>query len=277
MTEKMRSMLFAPGNKLDLLKKISRVQPDVAVIDFEDAVPNSEKVVARANLIKYTQDAINLDLTIFVRVNPTLSEYFENDLQSLPPQVTGIIIPKVSNAEDVEKAEEAFERNSVNAKMLVGIETVNGLVALNDIFAKESVVGAYFGAEDYIHDLGGVRTQGNNEVLYARSQMGISSRIFGVPVIDQIVADFSDNERFIREAQEAKSLGFAGKLCIHPSQVPLSNQSFSPTTEEIVKAIELLKVYDRAVEEGTASVVFEGQMVDEALAKQARSILDLKE
>jgi citrate lyase subunit beta/citryl-CoA lyase len=161
--------------------------------------------------------------------------------------------------------------------MLVGIETVSGLVAVNEIFAKKSVAGAYFGAEDYIHDLGGVRTHDNNEVLYARSQMGISSRIFGVPVIDQIVADFSDNKRFIREAQEAKSLGFAGKLCIHPSQVPLSNQSFSPTSEEITRATELLKVYDRAVEEGAASVVFDGQMIDEALAKQARRVLGLKE
>jgi citrate lyase subunit beta/citryl-CoA lyase len=277
MTGEMRSMLFAPGNKLDLLKKFSRIQPDVAVIDLEDAVPNSEKTVARENLIKYSEGETNLDFIIFARVNPPSSEHFENDLQSVPPQVTGVIIPKISNTEEVEQVEEAFDRNSVNAKMLVGIETVSGLVAVNEIFAKKSVAGAYFGAEDYIHDLGGVRTHDNNEVLYARSQMGISSRIFGVPVIDQIVADFSDNKRFIREAQEAKSLGFAGKLCIHPSQVPLSNQSFSPTSEEITRATELLKVYDRAVEEGAASVVFDGQMIDEALAKQARRVLGLKE
>ena len=110
-------------------------------------------------------------------------------------------------------------------------------------------------------------------MLFARTQIGISSRLFGVPVVDQIVADFSDSERFMKEAQQAKSLGFTGKLCIHPSQVPLANQSFSSTPEEIQQAIELLKVYDEAVANGTASIVYDGQMVDEALAKQARRIL----
>ena len=146
-------------------------------------------------------------------------------------------------------------------------------MSVQDIFGTASVFAAYFGAEDYIHDLGGLRTDGNNEVLFARTQIGISSRLFGVPVVDQIVADFSDSERFMKEAQQAKSLGFTGKLCIHPSQVPLANQSFSSTPEEIQQAIELLKVYDEAVANGTASIVHNGQMVDEALAKQARRIL----
>ena len=110
-------------------------------------------------------------------------------------------------------------------------------------------------------------------MLFARTQIGISSRLFGVPVVDQIVADFSDSERFMREAQQAKSLGFTGKLCIHPMQVPLANQSFSSTPEEIQQATELLKIYDEAVSNGTASIVHNGQMVDEALAKQARRIL----
>ncbi|MEG3586499.1 MAG: aldolase/citrate lyase family protein, partial [Actinomycetota bacterium] len=133
----------------------------------------------------------------------------------------------------------------------------------------------YFGAEDYIADLGGVRTASNEEVLFARSQMGIAGRLTGVPVIDQIVADFSDGERFTNEAAQARSLGFAGKLCIHPSQVSLANNSFSPSEEEVARAKELLSAYENAVAQGSASIVFNGQMVDEALAKQARRILDL--
>ncbi|GIR36071.1 MAG: hypothetical protein CM15mP49_14560 [Actinomycetota bacterium] len=109
-------------------------------------------------------------------------------------------------------------------------------------------------------------------MLFARTQIGISSRLFGVPVVDQIVADFSDSERFMKEAQQAKSLGFTGKLCIHPSQVPLANQSFSSTPEEIQQAIELLKVYDEAVANGTASIVHDGQMVDEALETSKKNL-----
>ena len=272
MSQKMRSMLFAPGNKYELLQKFSKIQPDIAIIDLEDAVPDSEKQVARENLQKYAQED-KTAATTYVRVNALVSQHFEEDIRSIPPQIAGIVIPKVNDASDIERATQAIERNSVSAKILVGIETVKGLVSVQDIFGTASVFAAYFGAEDYIHDLGGLRTDGNDEVLFARTQIGISSRLFGVPVVDQIVADFSDSERFMKEAQQAKSLGFTGKLCIHPSQVPLANQSFSSTPEEIQQAIELLKVYDEAVANGTASIVHNGQMVDEALAKQARRIL----
>ena len=272
MSQKMRSMLFAPGNKYELLQKFSKIQPDIAIIDLEDAVPDSEKQVARENLQKYAQED-KTAATTYVRVNALVSQHFEEDIRSIPPQIAGIVIPKVNDASDIEPATQAIERNSVSAKILVGIETVKGLMSVQDIFGTASVFAAYFGAEDYIHDLGGLRTDGNDEVLFARTQIGISSRLFGVPVVDQIVADFSDSERFMKEAQQAKSLGFTGKLCIHPSQVPLANQSFSSTPEEIQQALELLKVYDEAVANGTASIVHNGQMVDEALAKQARRIL----
>ncbi|MAH18719.1 MAG: CoA ester lyase [Acidimicrobiaceae bacterium] len=272
MSQKMRSMLFAPGNKYELLQKFSKIQPDIAIIDLEDAVPDSEKQVARENLQKYAQED-KTATTTYVRVNALVSQHFEEDIRSIPPQIAGIVIPKVNDASDIERATQAIERSSVSAKILVGIETVKGLMSVQDIFGTASVFAAYFGAEDYVHDLGGLRTDGNDEVLFARTQIGISSRLFGVPVVDQIVADFSDSERFMKEAQQAKSLGFTGKLCIHPSQVPLANQSFSSTPEEIQQAIELLKVYDEAVANGTASIVHNGQMVDEALAKQARRIL----
>jgi len=272
MNQKMRSMLFAPGNKYELLQKFSKIQPDIAIIDLEDAVPDSEKQVARENLQKYAQED-KTAATTYVRVNALVSQHFEEDIRSIPPQIAGIVIPKVNDASDIERATQAIERNSVSAKILVGIETVKGLMSVQDIFGTASVFAAYFGAEDYVHDLGGLRTDGNDEVLFARTQIGISSRLFGVPVVDQIVADFSDSERFMKEAQQAKSLGFTGKLCIHPSQVPLANQSFSSTPEEIQQAIELLKVYEEAVANGTASIVHNGQMVDEALAKQARRIL----
>ena len=272
MSQKMRSMLFAPGNKYELLQKFSKIQPDLAIIDLEDAVPDSEKQVARENLQKYAQED-KTAVTTYVRVNALVSQHFEEDIRSIPPQIAGIVIPKVNDASDIERATQAIERYSVSAKILVGIETVKGLMSVQDIFGTASVFAAYFGAEDYIHDLGGLRTDGNDEVLFARTQIGISSRLFGVPVVDQIVADFSNSERFMKEAQQAKSLGFTGKLCIHPSQVPLANQSFSSTPEEIQQALELLKVYDEAVANGTASIVHNGQMVDEALAKQARRIL----
>ena len=195
MSQKMRSMLFAPGNKYELLQKFSKIQPDLAIIDLEDAVPNSEKQVARENLQKYVQED-KTAATTYVRVNALVSEHFEEDIRSMPPQIAGIVIPKVNDPSDIERATQAIERYSVSAKILVGIETVKGLMSVQDIFGTASVFAAYFGAEDYIHDLGGLRTDGNDEVLFARTQIGISSRLFGVPVVDQIALQKITKARF---------------------------------------------------------------------------------
>lgn len=273
MTQRLRSMLFAPGNKSELLEKFSKIQPDAAVIDLEDAVPDAEKTEARKNLQKYGSAAEGREFALFTRVNPISTGYFELDIQAVPPEIDGVIIPKVSSVEELDEVQVILSRNSVEANIVVGIETVQGVVSASEILGNRSVVAAYFGAEDYVLDLGGVRTVGNDEVFLARSQMGMASRLTGVPVIDQIVADFSDSKRFVKEAEQARALGFSGKLCIHPSQVHLANQSFSPSAEEIIRAEELLTAYDQAVSQGSASVVFDGQMVDEALAKQARRVL----
>ena len=95
--------------------------------------------------------------------------------------------------------------------------------------------------------------------------------------LDQIVADFRDDDRFVTDADQGRSLGFAGKLCIHPAQVPLANRVFSPSDEEVARCRRLLAAYEREVAEGRAAVEFEGQMVDEPLARQARAVLALAE
>lgn len=275
MTQKLRSMLFAPGNKAELLQKFSKIQPDAAIIDLEDAVPDSEKGIARENLQKFGTSFKDEEFSLYARVNPVSSEFFESDITAVGTYLDGIVIPKISSVEELQKAEKMLSTTSVAFRIVVGIETVRGLTSAEEILSSNSVIATYFGAEDYIADLGGIRTVSNEEVLFARSQIAIAGRLTGVPVIDQIVADFSDTERFTREAEQARSLGFAGKLCIHPSQVTLANESFSPREEEVARAKELLSVYENAVSEGSASIVFDGQMVDEAVAKQARKILDL--
>tara|TARA_Y100001970_G_scaffold181629_1_gene221032 strand:- start:2050 stop:2877 length:828 start_codon:yes stop_codon:yes gene_type:complete len=273
MIQKFRSVLFAPGNKSELLKKLPKIQPDAAIVDLEDAVPDEEKNKARKNFQEFTGSEETKELAVFPRVNPISSTHFELDIQALPREVDCVVIPKISSLEELEEAEKILSLNSVESKIIVGIETVLGVVSASEILSSTSVIAAYFGAEDYVLDLGGFRTTGNDEVFLARSQMGMASRLSGVPVIDQIVTDFSDGERFTEEAYQARALGFSGKLCIHPSQVPLANQSFSYSQEEINRAEELLAVYDLAVSQGSASAVYDGKMIDEALAKQARRIL----
>ena len=96
-----------------------------------------------------------------------------------------------------------------------------------------------------------------------------------VPVLDQVVTDFRDDDRFVREAAEARALGYAGKLCIHPGQVVLANAAFVPSAAEVDRARRLLAAYEAASAAGVAAIDFEGQMVDAPLATQARRVLDL--
>ena len=134
-------------------------------------------------------------------------------------------------------------------------------------------MAVYFGAEDFITDMGGVRTEAGLEVLYARSRVALGARLAGVHAIDQIVPRFDDEERFLDDARAGRAIGYGGKLCIHPSQVPLANQVFSPSVEEIDHARRLVAAHDAAIARGEAAIAFEGQMVDEPMVRRARDTL----
>ncbi|MEJ7801529.1 MAG: aldolase/citrate lyase family protein, partial [Ilumatobacter sp.] len=124
-------------------------------------------------------------------------------------------------------------------------------------------------------DMGGVRTADNHEVAFARASVALAGRVAGVPVLDQVVTDFHNDDRFEREAVEARAMGYQGKLCIHPGQVTSANRSFVPSPDEVERARRLLRAYDDASAKGVAAIDFEGQMVDEPLASQARRVLAL--
>jgi citrate lyase subunit beta/citryl-CoA lyase len=157
--------------------------------------------------------------------------------------------------------------------VVVGLETAAGVTQARTLLEHAVATAGYFGAEDFIADMGGVRTEGNMEVQSARSQVALAGRLAGVPALDQVVTDFRNDDAFERETREARALGFRGKLCIHPRQVALANAGFLPSQAEVALARRLLEAYERASASGLAAIDFEGQMVDEPLASRARQIL----
>ena len=122
-------------------------------------------------------------------------------------------------------------------------------------------------------DLGGVRTADNHEVAVARAQVAQAARLGSIQAVDMVVADFGDHERFRREAVEARNLGFTGKLCIHPAQVPLAAEAFRPTEDELAWAHAVVDAYDEALARGDATIEVDGGMVDEPVARRARALL----
>jgi citrate lyase subunit beta / citryl-CoA lyase len=280
---RLRSLLFAPASRPDVCAKLPRSGPDGVVIDLEDAVPADGKADARVHARAVGEQLANDNpgLAVYVRVNAVLSEWFERDVaEALSPGLAGVVVPKLESAEQVDTVAGALSAAGLSGlHVLAGIETAAG-VARADAVMRPPVAVAYFGAEDFISDMGGVRTESNAEVLYARSRVALAARLAGVHALDQIVATLDDEARFRADALQALSIGYRGKLCIHPSQVPLANEVFSPSDAAIAHARALLAAYEDAQAAGQQVIVFDGQMIDEALARRARDLLaaaDLEE
>jgi citrate lyase subunit beta / citryl-CoA lyase len=273
---RLRSLLFAPASRPDVLAKLPRSSPDGVVIDLEDAVPPNAKAAARPNALAAGAElaADHPGLAVYVRVNAVPTEWFARDVaEALAPQLAGVVVPKLESPWQLDIVTDALDAAGLgHLHVLAGIETAQGVESAAEVF-RPPVAVAYFGAEDFIADMGGVRTASSNEVLYARSRVALLARLAGILAVDQVVTVLDDEEHFLADAAAGRAIGFRGKLCIHPAQVALANRAFSASPEELERARRLLAAYDAAVAEGEAAIAFEGQMVDEPLARHARAVL----
>lgn len=271
----MRSVLIAPAVRPDFLAKLPGRGADLLFIDCEDAVPANAKQQARQIAKATVPELTAAGCLVVVRVNAVASEWFQDDIaEGVAAEVSAVVIPKVETTAALDSAGAALDQAGLaHVGILAGFETALGVADARPLLAHPRVVAAYFGAEDYIADMGGVRTTSNDEVHFARSSCVLAARLAGVPIVDQVVTDFRNDELYATEATQARNLGYAGKLCIHPSQVAIANAAFSPSEEELERARRLLVAYEAASADGLAAIDFEGQMVDEPLASQARNTL----
>ena len=259
-----RSLFFVPGSRPELLAKVSRWRPDIAVLDLEDAVPSAGKDAARDAAVT-TLAETDVPTVLLVRINPPGTAWFEADLAAVADgPADGVVLPKYESADELR---EVRRRLPSTALVVVGLESARG-VADCQVLLEEPVDGAYFGAEDYIADLGGRRTPGGREALYARSQFVLAARLAGVSAIDQAFVNIRDDDGFLADAEEGQAMGYAGKICVHPRQVELSHQVFTPTVEQVEHARAVVAAFDAG---GVATV--DGQMIDEVHVRMAQRVL----
>lgn len=266
---RLRSMLFMPGGRAEMIAKIPRFAPDVAVVDLEDAVSAGDKEAARAVAAEAIDALDTSDATaLLVRVNPPGSAWFEDDVAAAAAcAAAGIVVPKLGSVDQVEQVHAELGRRSWSSAILVGgIEDALGVADARAVVAS-GLSAVYFGAEDYIADLGGRRTTRGDEVLWARSQVCLAARLAGVPAVDQAVVTLGDDDAFLRDAAAGAALGYRGKICIHPRQVELAHRAFTPTEEELTHARSVLA----GAESGVGVVA--GQMVDDVHVRMARDVI----
>jgi citrate lyase subunit beta/citryl-CoA lyase len=272
-----RSALFGPANNPALVPKLPRSGPDVVILDLEDAVPPAEKPAARTHMADgvVALTALAHGPLVAVRVNAVRTPWFVDDVRAaMGAGADVLVLPKAERLDDLDALRTVMAGTDAPyvPAVLAGIETALG-VADARAFLGHGVVACYFGAEDFVTDMGGVRTETNAEVVHARAHVALVARVCGVAALDIVTADLGDAGRFRREAAEARALGYAGKLCIHPSQVPLAHESFAPSAAEIDRARRVLAAWAEANERGVGAIAFEGQLVDEPMAARARAVL----
>jgi citrate lyase subunit beta/citryl-CoA lyase len=260
---RLRSLFFVPGGRADLIGKLSRWTPDVAVLDLEDAVSFGDKDKARVVAVSAAADLVSsgYEGTLYLRVNRSDTPWFAEDLAAAADgPFVGLVLPKLEKPGELERVE--------GMPVIAGIETVRGVADARDLVTP-ALSGVYYGAEDFIADLGGRRTTGGAEVLYGRSQVSIAAHLAGVPAIDQAVVDPHDHDGFLADAGKGRDLGYRGKICIHPSQVSAAHEVFSPSEQELAHAREVLQAYER----GSGVVMVDGQMVDLPHVRMAENLV----
>jgi citrate lyase subunit beta/citryl-CoA lyase len=272
-----------PGNEPKYFLNASLHKPDAIILDLEDAVAPSEKDAARL-LVRNALRAVDFgQCERMVRINQ--GERGLEDVDALVPQNAHVIlIPKVETAEQVQAVDSRAEKVRRAAGLerpcflMPIIESALGCFnALAIATATSNVVALTIGLEDYTADLGAQRTLEGRESLWARQVVVNAARAAGVTPIDTVFSDLSDMEGLRLSILEAKALGFEGKGCIHPRQVPVVHEAFAPSAEEVEKAQRIVLAFEDAERKGLGVVALGSKMIDPPVVKRASRTVQMAE
>lgn len=274
-----RSLLFVPADKEKMLLKINELPADIIILDLEDAVAQSDKETARTLIHEHFS---TMKKQMVVRINDIESEAYAKDINLIKKISTftnfiGIMLPKANTDKDIQKLTnqlEEIESAVKRANPLVIfplVETALGVKNSFDIAGSSTRVAALaFGGVDYVNDIDGITTEEETELLFPRSQIVISSRAAGIQKpIDTVYIDIKNQDGLQHNTTDAKRLGFGGKLLIHPKQINIANELFSPSDKEVKEAREILANVN---EQGVFQ--FNGKMVDKPIIDKANRVIN---
>jgi len=270
--QQIRSYLYVPGDDPRRIEKALATGADAVVIDLEDSVAPNRKEEARSNAARVLESAPARP--VFVRTNTPGSEFAARDIAAVAAlHLSGLRLPKVESLEIVRLVAQTLEALRSEAGIQCLIESALGLeLALEIARSHERVAGISLGEADLAADLH-VRDEAG--LLYARSRIVSASRAAGLPgPVQSVYTRVNDLDGLRRSTEEGKNMGFVGRSAIHPSQIPIINEVFTPTEEEVAEAQELLERLEGEAESGTGAFVLEdGRFVDRAVVESARRTL----
>jgi citrate lyase beta subunit len=292
-----RSLLSVPGSNLRMVEKAFASDADAIILDLEDAVAPDAKAEARRNVVRALKEFDRRGKATLYRVNALDTPYFYSDLievvEGSGENLDAVVIPKVERPEDlyavgtllnqIELATGLERRIGIQAQ----VESASGLVNADaTVRASDRLAGLHFGPGDYAASVRmpqtSIGTMDEWDDAYpghrfhcAMHRVVVAARAVGVGAVDGPVADHRDEEGLRKSCLLVRSLGFDGKGCIHPAQMAIVNDHFSPTEREVEWAKKVVAAYKEATAAGSGAISVEGQMVDAASIRMARNTLDV--
>lgn len=291
-----RSMLFVPAARWSMIEKASSSAADAVCLDLEDSVPDAEKPAARGNIARAFRELDFGARTKIVRINALDGPFAYRDLvetvEAAGDHIDLIMLPKAGTASDVAFVDTMLTQIELHRGFTrrIGIEaqieTAAGFVAIREIAeASDRLQTLIFGPGDYSASMqmpsSSIGEFDQHDALYpghrwhaAMHAIVAHARARGLRAMDGPFAGYKDAAGFEKSCQIARTLGFDGKQCIHPSQLDAVNRIFSPSEEELAHARAIVEACERAAAEGRGSASFNGKMIDAASIRMARAILE---
>ncbi|MFQ6030644.1 MAG: HpcH/HpaI aldolase/citrate lyase family protein [Dehalococcoidia bacterium] len=280
--ELLRSLIFVPGNRANMLERARTFNADIIMVDLEDSVPPGEKVNARGLAQEWVPQLCREGKRVMVRVNALDTGLMRDELDAVvSPDLHGVSVGKTESPWDVAEIdrlitplESARGLEAGQIKLIVWIESAKAVMNVQQMaHASRRVIALAFGAEDYTNDMGIQRTAQGEEVYFPRANVAVAARAAEIASLDSPYVSFRNSEGLRQDAQTARQMGYNGKFAIHPAQIDIINETFSPRDEEVAYARRVMEAWNEAEAAGRGSLDLDGQMVDVPVVKRAQNLL----
>lgn len=282
--DRYRSLLFVPGNKPLWFKKVSSYGTDAVILDLEDSVPLELKEQARKDVAGAIADIATSGTKVFVRINKGIDGFDMEDIETtLCTDLEGFVLPKVDGPEEIEQLSKKLSEFEGEKGLLEGSVKLLPILetALSMYFAYEiaictrviGITGLSSKNGDVERALGTQWTAEGLETLYMRSKVVMAARAANVTPIGGLWQDVHNLEGLKKSVSFNRQLGFDGELVLHPSNVEIINECYSPSDEEIAFYEGMIDAYKTAKEQGISAIMYKGDHIDSAHVKTAETIL----
>lgn len=283
-----RSVHFVPGGQDRMMARALTLSADGLILDLEDAVPPDRKVATRPIVARWLRELDFGGRERWVRMNPLATGLGQADLEeTIAARPDGYMVPKPNRAADVREIAQLLDRlehqhgiaNGSTKLLLIATETPEGLLNIRETStASPRIVAAGWGVEDLgaAMGLGRVRDAEGRFLdipRHARVLCAVAAAAAGIQAIDTVYTDIADLDGLRRECEEGVAMGFVGKISIHPGQIPVINEVFTPSALEIEDARALVQAFEEHAQGGVYAFRFKGQMVDAPHLTRARKVL----